>query len=365
MSIRIRKADSTTDEEKIDIHPKGTKYCKDCFHLYYNVVIPHRPNELYTPAIYKKNNTEPILQVPHHYQLAITRFSIGVGNIPILIGEPIAEGSNDLVYTFSLEYDGNIVTKNVVYEDIPVSGTFNPFKYFIYTYSRFLKAVNEAIIECFNDLPIVPVGSTPPLITFDPVTKLFTIVAPTTFYNELLTTPIRVYMNGKSEALFPSWDTVNHLPTNGLNGNPDLAFRIRFYDKGNNIDGADYIMVQDYEMLTRWNSFKSIQITSNLPIQNEYIENDYQTPDASKTTSQNILKDYIILYQEGSSVARTTVDYTTKELEYIDLKGVDPLRNIEINIFWVDQNGKQYPLYLTNNETALIKLLFKNKDQFY
>jgi hypothetical protein len=365
MSIRIRKADTTQEEEKLDIHPKGVKYCKDCYHLYYNVVIPHRPNELFTPAVYKKNNTEPILQVPHHYQLAITRFSIGVGNIPILIAEPVSQGSNDLVYTFSLEYGGNIATENVIYEDIPVSGSYNPFKYFIYTYSRFLKAVNTALLACFTALSIVPVGSAPPLITFDPVTKLFTIVAQTIHYGEDVGTPIRVYMNGKSESLFPSWDTVNYLATTGLNGNPNLAYRIRFYDKGDNIDAGNYIMVQDYEMLTRWNSFKAIQITSNLPIQNEYTENDYQTPDCDKTTSQNILKDFIILYQESGSVARTTIDYSTKELEYIDMKGVDPLRNIEINIFWIDQNGKQYPLFLTNNETVLIKLMFKNKDQFY
>jgi hypothetical protein len=365
MSIRIRKTDTISDEEKNDIHPKGVKYCKDCLHLYYNIMIPHKPEELYTPAIYKKNNTEPILQTPHHYELAIVRFSIGTGNIPILIAEPVSEGSNNLVYTFSLEYNGNVSTSNVKYEDIPISGTYNPFKYFIYTYSRFLKAVNEALIECFNNLPIVPVGSAPPLITFDPITKLFTITAPTAYYNELLGAPISVFMNTKSEALFPSWDTVNHLPTKGLNGNIDLAYRIRFYDKGNNIDGADYVIIQDYEMLTRWNSFKSVQITSNLPIQNEYTENNCNTVDFAKTNSQNILKDYIVLYQESSSVARTTIDYTTKDLEYIDLKGVDPIRNIEVNIFWVDQNGKQYPLYLTNNETVMIKLLFKNKDQFY
>lgn len=363
MSIRIRKSEPNEDSQN-DVHPKGTKYNSALNHLYYNIVIPHRPSELYTQAIYKKNNTEPILQVPHHYQLAITRFSIGTGNIPILIAEPVSIGSNDLVYTFSLEYGGNVSTQNVIYEDIPAVG-FNPFKYFIYTYSRFLKAVNECLNTAFTNLPIVPIGSSAPFITFDPITKLFTIIAPTAYYDDTLTTPIKIYMNTKSESLFPSWDCENFLCTNGFNQNQDLAYRIRFYDKGNNITGSDFTIVQDYEMLTRWNSFKSIQITSNLPIQNEFIQNDYNNTDSTKTTSQNILKDYIILYQEGSSVARTTVDYTTKELEYIDMKGVDALRNIEINIYWVDQNGKQYPLYLTNNETCLIKLLFKNKDQFY
>lgn len=361
MSIRIRKLEEQVND-RIDPHPKGLTFGGQD-HIYYNITIPHRSKDQFTRAYYQKNNTEPILNIPHHYSLAITRFSISTGTVPILVAEPL-DGSNPtttLIYSFGFEYDGNVEIANVIYEE-PV----NCERYFYYTYSRFLKTVNETIRFAFANIPGgTPAGSEPPLITFDPTTKLFTITAQTAFYDEDVITPIRFFMNSKSESLFPSWDTIPYIKCGGYNGNSELAFMIRFYDKGNNISGDNYVIEQDYEMLTRWNSFKSLQITSNLPIQNEYIENDYNSIDSGKTTSQNILKDFIVLYQEGSSVARTTIDYTTKELDYIDLKGVEPIRNIEINVFWVDNNGKQYPLYLGLNESVLIKLMFKNKEQFY
>lgn len=368
MSIRIRQKEEEPNE-RIDIHPKGTSVCRDCNHLYYNITIAHKASEQYTRATYKKNNTEPILYLPHHYSLAITRFSIGTGTIPVLVAEPRGGGNpaEQLAYSFSIGYNGEHRTVFMEFEVPTVTVDIKNF-YFYYTYSRFLKAVNKALSDAYN-LALAEIAGFPvsvaPLITFDPVTKLFTITAPTADYTEGIGPPIEVYMNAKAEALFSSWDTINYFNQGGFNDEPELAYRIRFYDKGNNIDGLNYKIEQDYEMLTRWNSFKSLQITSNLPIQNEFIENDYNSLDSSKTTTQNILKDYIVLYQEGSSVARTTIDYTNKELEYIDLKGVEPIRDIEVSVFWVDQNGKQYPLYLANNETVLIKLLFKNKEQFY
>jgi hypothetical protein len=367
MSIRIRQKEEQPND-KVDIHPKGQGYCSDCNHLYYNITIAHKPSEQYTRATYKKNNTEPILFLPHHYSLAITRFSIGTGTLPILIAESLTENSNILAYSFSIGFNGEHKTVYMEVENPALITVDIQTKYFYYTYSRFLKAVNKALKDAYADAVATIIGfpiSEPPLITFDPVTKLFTITAPTAEYTEGIGPPIEVFMNAKAEALFSSWDTINYFNIGGFNGQDQLAYRIRFYDKGNNIEGDYYKIEQDYEMLTRWNSFKSLQITSNLPIQNEFIENDYASLDSGKTTNQNILKDYIVLYQEGSSVARTTIDYTNKELEYIDLKGVEPIRNIEVSVFWVDQNGKQYPLYLSNNETVLIKLLFKNKEQFY
>ncbi len=361
MSIRIRKLEDQPND-RVDIHPRGLSFGKQD-HIYYNITIPHRSSEQFTPAVYKKNNTVPILQIPHHYSLAITRFSISTGTVPILVAAPkdLINPTNTLIYSFGFEYNGNVEITNMIY-DQPV----NCERYFYYTYSRFLKSANEAIQFAFANIP----GGTPPtavapILTFDATTKLFTITAQTAFYDEDLVTPIRFFMNSQVETLFPSWDTIPYIKCGGYNNNSELAFMVRFYNKGNNIVNNNFVNEQDYEMLTRWNSFKSIQITSNLPIQNEFIENDFNSIDAGKTTSQNILKDFIVLYAEGSRVARTTIDYTTNLLDYIDMKGVEPIRNIEINVFWVDNNGKQYPLYLGLNESVLIKLMFKNKEQFY
>ena len=144
------------------------------------------------------------------------------------------------------------------------------------------------------------------------------------------------------------------------NDNTDLIFQILIYNRNNNIDGDYYLMKQDYRILSSWNSFKAIQLTSNLPINSEFIDNDYSIQ--NRTKSENILRDFVVQYPEFSSVARTTIDYNADEFNWISLFGNDDIRNIQINCYWVDNKGIRRPIVLRYNETIQIKLLFRKKE---
>jgi len=363
MSIRIKK--NTIG------HPTSnglqSKQCNGCEHLYYNITIPHNKDEKFTEAVYRKNNTEPILSNPEDYNVSIARFSIGTNQVPIFVAEPVIDGLDELVYKVSLTYDTHVSTINIINTQSSFDGS-SLVKYFYYSYSRFLKEVNTAINSAFINLDaMVPGGlpalSEPPYMTFNQSQNVFSIVAQTSNYADNLpdNQRIDIWFNYELEPLLAGgFDTDYYF--NGRGGNIDLISKFKFYDKFNNIDSGYFIDVQDYSILSFWNSFRSLQITSNLPIQQEFIENDFAN--SNSTTSQNILKDFIVLYT-GDEVARTTVDYTINDYEYIDLKGVEPIRNIDINIFWVDKKGKQYPLFLGVGESCQIKLLFKKKDITY
>lgn len=364
MSIRIKG-----NEIKSIEHPMSDalskRECNGCEHLYYNIVIPHIPGETVTKAVYRKQNTVPILDNPHYYNVSIARFRIGTNQVPIFISTFAVPQSivGETVYRVTLVNNGNIETVPIIASQTTIPGGLpSPF---YYTYTRFLKEVNTAINTAFNNLsagPGLPAGSLIPYITFDQSQNVFTIHAQTAFYDddEPDINRIDIFFNNELlQLLFFG----NQYYRNGFNGNTDLLARISFYNTFNNIDAGYYHNVQDYSILGIWNSFKSLQIVSNLPIQNEFTENNYERQ-SGITTSQNILKDFIVLYS-GDEVARTTIDYTVSEYEYIDLKGVEPIRNIEISIFWVDTSGNQYPLVLGPGESVDIKLMFKKKDISY
>lgn len=345
------------------------KLCDGCDHLYYNIVIPHKKEETVTKATYNKLNTIPILDVPEDYHVAVVRFSVSTSAIPIHICRPQSPSSDDLIYNVSIrESDtGNISTVALKWTDestIDSGSVNNPFRYFVYTYSKFITMVNIALEEALTNLEGAPPDPTHvPRIIYTPETRLFTIIARRSIYDESIAGHYEIFFNASLESLLTGLESIYYI--NGFEQNKDLTARIRFYDKYNNIQTSNAIEYfynsQDYPILNAWNSFKTLQIGSNLPIQNEFTDANYEeTAQTSKTTSENILKDYIVLYA-GDVVARTTVDYTVDEYEYIDLKGIEPIRNISLDINWLDNYGIKYPLYLKIGETISIKLMFKKK----
>lgn len=347
------------------------KLCNGCDHLYYNIVISHKKDEAITKAIYNKLNTVPILDTPEDFHVAVVRFSVSTSAIPIHICRPQSEGSDDLIYNVSIRNSTTAALSTVALKwtdetTILSTSVVNPFRYFVYTYSKFITMVNIALEQALTDLEGGPPDPTHiPRIIYVPETRLFTIIARRDIYDESINGHLQIFFNAPLESLLTGLESIYYI--NGFEENKDLTARIRLYDKYNNIQKEEVTNIeyfynsQDYPILNAWNSFKTLQIGSNLPIQNEFTDANYEeTIQTGKTTSENILKDYIVLYG-GDVVARTTVDYTVDDYEYIDLKGVEPIRNISLDINWLDNFGIKYPLYLKTGETISIKLMFKRK----
>ena len=334
--------------------------CTECDFQYYNITIPHKGdiNDI-SLATQIRNNSIPILENPQEYKLSISRLSIPLSDIPIFLAEPITNGSNQLIYTVSLEYNGDIQTVSLTYISTSIGILpSSPRYYYVYTYTLMVEMANIALAQAFNNLSAPPVGSEPPYFTFDPITQLFSLNAQSSFYDETLTQPIKVY--GNSSFLDKFDGILGNFNFN--NTNPDLLFQYRIFNKKNNIEGSNYFMKQDYNTLSRWNSLRSIQITSNLPINNEFVDTDYDDITGKATKSENILRDFSIFYNEFNSIARTTVDFQVDEFNYIDLKGLEPIRDIQVNIYWLDKKGVRRPILIRYDEAAHIKLMFKKKD---
>ena len=338
--------------------------------VYYNITQPGASGKR-TNTAYIKNNTEPIIRKQKDYKLAVARMSIPTNILPIFIAETtgsIQNKDNELVYSVTLEFDTVEVTKNLQMISVSptASGEFIEEYYFVYTYSQFFEMINVAFQSAFTDLGLlapIPGGSLAPQFEFDAPSQKFVLYI-TTHYESTLPTPIRIYFNDR---LFQPY--LLSLPvTYYLNSNPKRA-EIRIIQNlvnTVNIGGTDYITVySNYNILNKWNDVRSIQLTTTMPINFEFIEVNYGSKYGGltqRTSKELMLKDFQIQYPEYDSVARTTIDYAVSEFEYIDLFGDDDLRNISVNVYWVDKDGKRRPLYITGRNVLHIKLMFKRKE---
>lgn len=137
-----------------------------------------------------------------------------------------------------------------------------------------------------------------------------------------------------------------------------------------------FITTQEFNSLFLWNSLKSIVITSSsIPVTNEFLPsipfNDNGISQgsifvATQNQFRKIVSDFEPQIVEGTD-SRSTIQYLpTAEYRRIDLKGKTPLTTFDVQIYWVDQNGLFYPLYLIPFSNSIsIKFLFEKKSKYY
>lgn len=361
--------------------------------IYYNISIPGSNistinSNFYNlvPAIYTEQLNQSILDNPNDYYMSIIRFTIPTQSIPIFIFEaqpfPNTTDKDLGIYSVTLEYNGSFspetfvrfVTTNPTAE-IPHPPTIQyiywqkTFYYYVYTYTHFLTMINTALATAFSTLPGAPV-TTPPFLIFDESTQLISLVADKDFYNLALPIPIKIYFNG------PLQRFVDGIPFIFYDINDPLGRDTQFLvqDLRNNTyllpniaaPPTYLIMTQNYNTLSNWNSFKSLQMVTNLiPIKNEY------TPSAQNinNTSGNVnlvgvLTDFEPLLDKGAE-SRTTIQYQQQgPYRLINMTDINPLTKIDINIFWTDQFLNQYALYVPEGQVLTLKIVFIKKSTF-
>lgn len=340
--------------------------------IYFNINISNQSGDnqpIFQLAQLTKYNDKAIVRDTTDKCLSIERISIPLGAIPLWYAEPLNENDvNSLLkYKIGLEYDGFFLSKNFKY--FPTTEFPNNDYWYGFTYSKFIYLINETLKEIFNDLSLLttlPINSVPPFFIFDAKSQTISLIAQKLFYDtKTLLNPIKIWLNSylqdKLEGIeLDFFDELNPIPNN------DKLANLAVYNKYNNewaLNNEYYEMVVDYNILNRWNVLKAIQIKSNLPIENEYVDVNYNKSSLQTTTnSENILRDFTINYSEFSSTGRTTVEYAVQDRIYISLIPHNQIQNIFIQIYWIDQVGKSRPLFLLNSETASIKFLVKRKD---
>lgn len=348
----------------------------DIRHQYLNIRVANDTVQPFKPGEYTRNNTTVLLEQPRLYKLSVDRFKIPSNTIPLLIAQSTGI-LNELVYAFSMSSDGiNFTSANVTYIGNGLE-TSDPRYYYIYSYSRFIYMLNQTLKTLFNTVfdAAFPVPApadpnykvVPPHFEFDSVAQKLSLVVPAELFDTELpgaTWKLRFnfellrFVAGFESNIIVNGQLYEFKTYNKYNNNVPVV--ITDFDAPPNEITKTYLnMIADYNALSRWNELDSIQILTNLPVNQQFVE----TSDTnSATSSKPILTDFIVFYPDPNSYAATTIDYSTTERSWFDLYGTSAIRNVQLTFIWVSYTGETYPLFISKGDAITLKLQFRVRE---
>ena len=214
-----------------------------------------------------------------------------------------------------------------------------------------LAQVNMALSDSFTELQALvgssfPVGlTTPPSVSYNASTKLFSWIGQQAF----LTNNLKVYFNVNLNDFFQFTsitESSSLIPPEYV----QLVLQNRF---DNNITINSilfYQMTQEASTIYKINQLNRIIIGSNsLPVRG----------DNQGQTTQRIITD---LYPDISTIGSNDVlFYNASALRFYPFYSDMPLSRIDIQLYYADVYGDQYPLMISPDEMASIKIEFRKR----
>lgn len=337
---------------------KQTQIINEDNHTYYNINLYNNTDYLQAASFIDRRSI-PIIDKCSDFHLSIIRFKIPTYTIPIFIWP----GNT---YFYIRLIDGpKVVSTPLVLQSLndPI------FLQGIYQYQDFINLINFHIAALYTaNLPWS--YPQPPYLYIDNDLNI-TVFAPLVFRTTPSTTNIQFNMN-----LYKYFDSLNatYFPFIST-PSPSASFTNTFMQINFEISPLTELNVQNpyitgsasipgikFITLTSpvlaWPTLRSIIFTSGgIPVKEEYIQNKLN----ETNTSLRILTDFEPIVTEKAGDARSTLQYNATVYRMIDLISDEPLKNIDISIYWTDAAGTFRPLYISPGQYISAKILFKNK----
>ena len=360
-------------------------------HIYYDLIQTNLENSETDPpqCQFNERRNQEFIKNPEQYKFSITRFMIDTPSLPLF--RPIiryleptdALISPDItVYSVSLKLntaDASAASQQYVYWETqdetkiaPTAPYYNPNGlqdnstgyYNCYSYSWFLRLINVALENAALDLSL----SSAPTLLFDRASNLFVLSAPAALYDSASDTYYEIYMNKALYQLFSSLPSVivSHTSSYGLNYKITTN-NFKGYSKTSitthNTTDTDSLMVYgEFPTIYLWNCVTSIVFTSsNLPIVPANTSNPALTREGepivfnNQPNTRRLVTDLVA----GDSYKPYLVYSPSAQYRYIDLTQGSPLRDIDIQVYFLDRQGQLNPFKLNSGGTATIKILFE------
>lgn len=340
-------------------------------HIYLNINI--QPSS--GPATYNETRPQKIVEKGSDYQLAINRFTVPWGNLPLLIFR-IEEGDTQTdpnlgLYKFTLTYNGDDFTENAIFSPVyaaPVprapsqnNGAQDKTEYYyIYTFSRLVSYFNDALAAAFVALkatyPGAPQTEPPYFIVKDRKLNLIYPRNYNTSGNE-----ISIKSNVDSSAFF---DGVEYIYDENATGKEVIFIldTLPNFDDGYAPFGTTpttppiYIKkTAEFSSIPGWSEVKTLIFnTSLIPVRQEYIAS---SANEGRNTVRPILTDFDVSGWDGK---REPIKFfTTSPYRYIDILTDQPIQSLNLSLLWQDKDENIRPIILF--EPANIKLAFVKK----
>ncbi len=336
--------------------------------IYFNADV-YNPGPDFMECVFDQTLSTSILDNPSDYYVSLIRFNIPGSNVSVFNFNTTTN-----YYTVTLSYNGSDYRTALIYIPDNTQGENT-----VYSYQRFLDMANVALSSSFTALKLANPGApaiNPPVMIYDAVTQLISILTPTTGYIGIGATTI--FFNENLNAFFESFMAV----FNGIGSTNGKDVQITVEDTGNNTlyvqaPGANangvfystsklpattyYKMTQEFSTLYLWNELQNIVIqSSGVPIVSEYL------PQVNGVVNMfPIMSDFQPLVNQGPEVRSNYQYLPSAQYRLINLQSNTPLDKIGLRALERTQDGTLRPILISPHKSASFKLAFIRKGAGY
>lgn len=314
-------------------------------------------NELYTDWIVKLNNASMLNQF---LDIVLKQYAP-----PPFLEWNEAELKADLYATLLFETNQYLIANGTV-SSLSTDPVYTDYAVLQYTWAssggnyvgtplsptpmKFEVAMNAPLYSLFNTLPAYKkvltnsVGYRENYYILNFFTTGNDLVTPSIPLNQFIPyTFIGTYRNSSSVVTYPTQYTKDYSHPNKLIRQP-----------------------QELSTIDTWTPINAIVFTTtSLPVVVNQFSATSSIGDLPPSTSTSNEFAFIITdIQSNEQGFRPNVLYSpSAQFRYIDMTGNQPIRNIDISIFWRSTTGALIPMVLASGAQASIKLLFEKKDK--
>jgi len=344
-------------------------------HIYYqsNLYCPITSTEAIL-AEFQETRQFPIIRDVSKYQIAVSRLDVPASGIPLFVFQ---EGA----YVVSLNDLAGIEAQVAVTNSQPAGVP----KDYIFSIQGFINDINQAFREAFNffDPGRRAVLLGPPVLIRDSVTGICSLLVPLPYATGYPVTPTtsvcEIWMN---QALYSKFYGFNVQYGDQYNSLDFHDYRFIVQDTGNNqvtyqLTGTPapiaYLRLDQDSPTNSISALASIIVTSNtIPVVGDQLSVSLgpgTPPSQLQTLGRSAALPIIAEFfpdPDSYTTPLSTISfvYNAQLYRMYDLVGNSMIQTIDYKIYWSDQEGRLYPLYVIPGAFVNIKLLFAKKGLF-
>jgi hypothetical protein len=310
-------------------------------------------------AQFNTTNSSAIIDEPSSYCIAIERLAIDAHSIPLFF-------FRENYYSITLKYKptGDYIQTylNWVEYRNPPPVFYSEFRS-VYYFQHLIEMVNNALSTAYTNLvslvgPLPPTApSEAPVLIYDIISRIFSFEL-NEEYEDINTDGIEIYMNLNLFKLFRSFFIEYYTPPT-ISGMDRRIVVYKDYYNYKNTMPRKIILSQQYESIGDVYQLNSILIATQMPVISESI--------GSGNYSNNklgLLTDFIPYPSNSPYDNNSVIIHNPTQHRWIDLQNSNQIFNvINWQIFFSDNQGGLYPLFIGPEKSVKIKFVFRRKDK--
>jgi hypothetical protein len=325
-----------------------------------------------------------------NYECAIDRFALDGSSLPIFIFE-------NNTYYVTLTYSTYVGQAVVTFSSVIDTGPNQLISNGVFSYQEFALQINAALTSAFTILngPTQANGAlnatAAPFLVFDTTKQTYTLWADSAFYDEELSTPIKVFFNNNLYFMFNNFlvesvseYNINHqdyriaIRDMGGNTNTQNIGGVETFTTVNGTGGSTttksivggvtyFLMSQEYPNLGTMQSVQKISVISrNLGIIPELNTLANTTNNLVNTNwggstipFDNVIGDFIGVFGDNGSQWRSIIVYNPLYRRWHTRGTSSTSDQIDVTAQWSDAQNNTYDFYIESGKSMSCKFVFK------